>query len=468
MSIEEKRLKVIKQRCETDLLFFTRYIFKEHFGTPFLVNHHHKAIVDWLGRVERREASNLVINIPPRHTKTEMMVMWMAQTFAREPKAQFINVSYSDELAMLSSARVREIINGDAFQRLWPIKIKADSDSKKLWHTTEGGGIRANAAGGPITGFGAGRMTWRDGDPFDGAIIADDPLKPDDAQGAERENVNARFNGTLKSRRNHRLVPMVIVMQRLHETDPSGFALSGNIGLPFEHLKLKGLQDDGTPLWPHLHSAEELEAMRLVDRMTFAAQYQQEPSPSEGGIFRLAWFRRYINIPPAWQMRVHSWDTGIKAKESNDPTCCTVWRVTENGYFLEDVLCKRMEYPDLKRAVAEMAERDRPDAILIEDKASGQELLQELKRHTTLPCIPIEPEGDKETRARVAAALVEAGRVWLPEQAHWLADYEREMGLFPNSEKKDRVDSTSQFLRWVRDRGSSVEAKDKFKKFYGM
>ena len=456
MSADEiKRLKIIKWRCESDLLFFTRYFFKQLQNRKFIVNSHHLAIVDALRKIESGEYPNLVINVPPRYGKTLLAVqMWMAQSFARNPAAAFIHVSYSDQLALDNSASVREIIQHPAFQRLWPIKVKDDSNTKGLWKTTAQGGLKAGSSGGPVTGFGAGVIDYEPGTLFAGGVVADDPLKPDDAlQKVARDKINWRFSNTLLSRRNAGdRTPIVIIMQRLHENDPSGYALAGHLGIPFTHLKIKALQDDGTALWPLMHSAERLLTMKEADRYTFAGQYQQEPTPGEGGVFQLSWFKRYGERQAQYEQIVQSWDTAAKAKDANDPTVCTTWGVKPNGYDLLDVFVKRMEFPEIKRAIINNAEKWFPTAILIEDKSTGESLIPLLKDETALPIIAIMPDADKITRARAQSAQVESGLVSLPERAPWLLDYEQELALFPNSSHFDQVDSTSQFLRWIKSK----------------
>lgn len=383
-------------------------------------------------------------------------MLWVAQTIARNPTAQFIHASYSDELALLNSSRVREIINSAAYQRLWPVKIKQDTDSKKLWRTQAGGGMKAGAAGGAITGFGAGVLTWKDGDPFDGAIILDDPLKPDDARSdVARMQVNERLNNTFKSRRNHRLVPMVLVMQRLHEEDATGFALSSKTGMEWKHLKMPALMKNGDALWPHMHTVEDLQQMQLQDRMTFASQYQQEPAPAEGAIFKAHWFGVYDQLP-ARKMLIHSWDTAYKANEHNDPSCCGVWELGTNGnMYLREVYNGRWEYPELKRRMLTLAAEQRPDVVLIEDKASGQSLIQELRRETSMPISAVTPDADKLTRAVAVSAIIESGKVFLPRNAPWLAEFENEILSFPNAKHDDRVDMMTQALRWYRDSASA-------------
>jgi predicted phage terminase large subunit-like protein len=173
----------------------------------------------------------------------------------------------------------------------------------------------------------------------------------------------------------------------------------------------------------------------------------------EGGIIKMAWFRRYTSVPepPERYMIVHSWDTAYKAQQVHDPSVCTVWAVATSGFYLLDVIRLRAEYPTLRKRILDLAERDRPHAILVEDKASGQSLLQDLGSSTQLPLRAIEPEGDKVTRALAVTQLMESGRVHLPERAPWLLDYELELSMFPHEDMHDdQVDSTTQFLAWAR------------------
>lgn len=454
-------LKQIKLACLTDLNFFIRYIFKEYYGLTWVHNWHHDEIIKLIYRIEARECSNAVVNIPPRYGKTQILVIiWMVWTFIRNPKAQFIHTSYSEELALKNSAEVRDILKHECIQRFFPLKMRESQDSKGLWVLEGGtGGLKAGSSYSAVTGFGAGITGWEwdKGAPFDGCIISDDPLKPLDARSeAARASVNANFSTTLHSRRNHRAVPIIIIMQRLHVDDPSGLALNGGImGDKFEHLKLAAIQPGNVPLWPYKHKIEHLEKMRASgDPAVFAAQYMQEPYIADGEVYDLSHCGRYIRLPEQRNMRVHSWDTAYKAGTHNDPSCCTIWDSTDNLHYLADCVHGKWEYPELRRRVFELAERDNPDAILIEDKASGQSLIQELRINTNHPVIPIKPETDKETRARTTAAIIEAGRVMLPERAGWLAEFEAELVAFPNGWHDDRVDSVSMYLRYMRDRGS--------------
>ena len=275
--------EVIKNKCIDSLLFFTRFIFKENTGNKFEVAPFHIELAQTLEKVSKGEIKRLIINIPPRYGKTEIAVkMFIAWSLAKNPASKFIHLSYSDALALDNSSQTREYITGDAYQSLWPLQLKKDSQSQKKWYTTAGGGVYATASGGAITGFGAGTG---------GAIIIDDPLKPDDAvSDVRRSFINNRYNTTIRSRVNTRDVPIIVIMQRLHEDDLSGYLLDGGSGEDWHHLKLAALDKDNNALWPSKHSFDELEAIRQADRYTFSGQYMQEPAPQEGGEWRKDWF----------------------------------------------------------------------------------------------------------------------------------------------------------------------------------
>lgn len=177
----------------------------------------------------------------------------------------------------------------------------------------------------------------------------------------------------------------------------------------------------------------------------------------EGGIVKAEWFRRYTVAPSSYYQIVQSWDTAYKPDQINDPSVCTTWMLCQDGEYLLDVYRARMDYPALKRAVSSMAEKWSPDAILVEDKASGQSLIQELKTYTRLPVIAINPETDKITRMIAVTPMFEAGRVHLPVSAPWLLDYELELTIFPLAPHDDQVDSTSQALAWAKTQATRIE-----------
>ncbi len=254
-------------------------------------------------------------------------------------------------------------------------------------------------------------------------------------------------------------------MQRLHADDLSGYLLARG---GWEHLALpmvatqNSVHDFGNVykervIGELLHPQRDTAPIALrtkneLGSMAFAAQYQQCPLPDDGGMVRPWWFGRYKNAPLEYINRVQSWDTAIKAGKQHDASVCLTFAEHEGKSYLLDAAVMRCEYPDLKRALYNLSERWSPQAILIEDKASGQQLLQDIRRESHLPVLPIQPKGDKITRFAAVSAMIEAGRVVLPERTPWLADFEEELWMFPHGAHDDQVDALSQYLDWLRTR----------------
>lgn len=318
-----KRLKVAKYKCLDSLLFSTRYFFKQRNHRKFIVGNHHIRMADALERVLTGECKRLIINLPPRYSKTELAVKnFIAHGLALNPAAKFIHLSYSDTLALDNSEEVKDLVQEECYQQLFPeVQIKQDSKSKKKWYTTEGGGVYATASAGQVTGFGAGAVDEEEDDTpdekeeeiadpdmdefisgmeqqaeedhpitkkkkFGGAIIIDDPIKPDDADSPViRERINNRFDSTIRNRVNSRNTPIIIIMQRLHPMDLSGYVQSVEPG-EWEVISMPALfvNDSGQleALWAHKHTVKELQELKKVNDLVFERQYQQNPKPKEG------------------------------------------------------------------------------------------------------------------------------------------------------------------------------------------
>jgi len=434
--------EVIKNKCIDSLLFFTRFIFKENTGNRFEVAPFHIELAQTLEKVNKGEIKRLIINIPPRYGKTEIAVkMFMAWSLAKNPASKFIHLSYSDALALDNSSQTREYITGDAYQSLWPLQLKKDSQSQKKWYTTSGGGVYATASGGAITGFGAGTG---------GAIIIDDPLKPDDAvSDVKRAFINNRYNTTIRSRVNSRDVPIIVIMQRLHEDDLSGYLLDGGSGEDWHHLKLSAIDKDNKPLWPSKHSFDELEAIRQADRYTFSGQYMQEPSPQEGGEWRKDWFNviNKAELPADihWEMFI---DGAYTKDTRNDPTGIQISGKGKDGnlYVLKSI-DKYLEMPELKKFIEAFVKSCgvHIQQILVEPKASGKSLVQLLRRETNFNVSELKTNFvrySKIERARASSPFLEGGRVYLVKD-NWNDAYLQQVSTFPNAKHDEHIDVTS-------------------------
>lgn len=307
--------EIIKGKYLSDTLFATRLSFKYTEGRKFIVGEHHKIIASVLDRVYSGEIKRLLITVPPRYSKTEMAVKtFISKGLAINPSSKFIHLSYSDSLALDNSEKTRDIVNADWYQELFPyVKTKKDSKSKKKWWTTAGGGVYATSSAGQVTGFGAGNVEEEDcisledaldniesTHEFSGAIVIDDPLKPEDASSAVmRDKVNNRFETTIRSRVNSRNTPIIAIMQRLHRNDLVGYLieLEGLVenGGQWVLLSLPALStdEDGNEvaLYPFKHSVPELHKIRSANRFVFETQYQQNPKEINEKLWAFAFDR---------------------------------------------------------------------------------------------------------------------------------------------------------------------------------
>ena len=429
-------------------------------GTEYLNNWHVDLISEYLEACYRRQVTRLIINIPPRMLKSTLVsVAWPAWLLGQDPTLKVLASSYAHKLALKHNTECRLVLRQPWYQRVFPqVQLADDQDTKDLFVTTARGQRFATSVGGTATGEG--------GD----FLIVDDPVNPlQAASQTMREAANNWFDHTFSTRLNDKKNGViVVVMQRLHAADLSGHLLHKG---GWEHLCLPAVapertfiqfgdvsitREEGEPLHAEREGIADIErAKRELGSMAFAGQYQQRPAPAEGGIIKLDWLQHtYARREEQYTSIVQSWDTAVKADQIHDPSCCITFGMKQDGHDVLDVTVARMEYPDLKRKVMSHAQAWGADAVLIEDKASGQSLLQDLRRETALPLIAIEPRGDKVTRIVGCSAIIEAGKVRLPEHAHWLEAFISELLLFPNAIHDDQVDALSQYLNWVKGRTS--------------
>lgn len=324
MTIDELKInKIVKVKCLHSLLFQTRYFYKLRFGRKFIVNEHHEIICDALEKVLKGEITRLIINIAPRYSKTELAVKsFIAHGLSLNATARFIHLTYSSKLALDNSEETKDIVMSEAYQQLFPsVQIKRDSKAKDKWYTTTGGGVYAAAAGGQVTGFGAGKVdeepdqenatlntddidefinAIEEKEGFAGAIIIDDPIKPEDAYSeVKRRRINERFETTIRSRVNSRKTPIIVIQQRVHKRDLSGYLMDIEPG-EWEVIKLPCLKPDGTALWPLKHTVEELHKLKRINEGVFNAQYEQEPDEVvKGGEFLFNFnYRKHVKSVP--------------------------------------------------------------------------------------------------------------------------------------------------------------------------
>jgi predicted phage terminase large subunit-like protein len=386
--------KIVNVKAKESMLFFTRYFFKKRFNRKFIVNSHHKQIIDVLERVIKGELTRVIINIAPRYGKTEVAVKSMiAHCLALNPAAKFIHLSYSDDLALDNSEEVKDLVTSEEFTDIFGnVDIKKDSRSKKKWYTNQGGGVLATAAGGQVTGFGAGKVDEEQEEinefltdiekkeDFGGAIIIDDPIKPEDAESATiRERVNNRFDSTIRNRVNSRKTPIIIIMQRLHPDDLCGHLIKNDPD-EWHVLKLpcliKDEEGNQSSLWEFKHTVQELLNIRSMNVPNFQRQYQQDPKPREGLLY--SEFKTYDELPDFNQVYNHT-DTADTGKDY----LCAIDYIEHNKLkYVIDILFTQKPNEYTEQAQAEMLLRNNVNQSRIESNNGGRAYARNVDRIT--------------------------------------------------------------------------------------
>lgn len=437
-SVAEAAQELLNRRqARSHLVNFAQYTMPSYEAAEHL-----KILASKLEAVERGEITRLMVFIPPRHGKSELCsIRFPAWYLGRNPQRQIIGCSYSEGLAYTFSYAIRETIASPRYQKLWPIQL--DTAGAVRWQLANKSNLRASyiaaGVGGGITGEGAD------------VLIIDDPVK--NAEEAESEIYREKVWQWYKTTARTRLQPdgaIILIMTRWHKADLAGklieLAETDKEADQWEVVNLPALADNKA-LWPEKYPIAVLNNIRAsIGSRQFTSLYQGDPTIAEGNIFKREWWQFYKERPN-FKIKIHSWDTAFKDKTQNDYSVCTSWGQTQSGYYLLDCWRQKVEFPELKRALITLYNRDRPSAVYVEDKASGQSLIQELKRETNIPLLAVKTDLDKVLRANSVTPLIEAGKVYLPEAANWLHDYIEELSSFPTAEHDDQVDSTTQALR---------------------
>jgi predicted phage terminase large subunit-like protein len=429
-------------------------------GYEFQSNWHLEAIAHQLQRLGDGETTRLIVTVPPRSLKSiTISVAWVAWMLGHNPKLWFVCVSYSADLALKHARDCRAIMQSDWYRRIFPGTILSrERNAEGDFQTTRRGGRLSTGVGGTLTG--------RGGD----FIVIDDPIKPEEAMSElTRTGVIDWFSNTLLSRLNDKQRGAIgLVMQRLHEGDLAGHLLEKG---GWEHANLPAIAeiDEDIPLGQGrihrrrvgdvLHAAREplakLEEMRAtMGSAVFSAQYQQAPVPAAGAMIERAWLTRRYKQKPEKQPgdRVtQSWDCASKDGLQNDYSVCITALERKREVYILDVYRAQVDFPKLHKKAIGLARLHGANAILIEDTAGGTPLLQHLRKDQPQGVprpIARRPDGDKQSRMWGECSRIEAGDLILPEDAPWLADFEREILGFPNARHDDQVDALSQLLNW--------------------
>jgi predicted phage terminase large subunit-like protein len=452
-----------------DFTAFSHRAFRALNGdVPYLGNWHLEVMAAKLEDVRCGRTRRLIVNLPPRHLKSHMAsVAFPAFVLGHDPAKQILCASYAQDLAEKLARDCRQLIIAPFYQSLFDTRLSPDKTAVAEFATDKSGFRLATSVGGVLTGRGAD------------LIVIDDPLKAEEAYSDARRNaVNEWFDTSLVSRLNDKeRGAIVIVMQRLHEDDLVGHVTAKDKSWEILSFPAIAEQDErftvgtaygektlGRAAGAILHAQRESESTlaRLKAQMgapAFLAQYQQAPAPRDGAMVKRSWFRHYAphELPQSFDAKVLSCDTANKASELSDYSALTLWGIKSGHYWLLSVVRKRMEYPELKETIRRMAKEHIADVVLIEDRASGTQLIQELKAESVSGVKGVEPAGDKRMRLWAQTAKMEQGFVHLPQAAPWLDDYVRELTSFPNGRHDDQVDSTTQAMAWAAMNASTGE-----------
>jgi predicted phage terminase large subunit-like protein len=506
LSNDELDRHLIREKCEQDHIFFTRYFFERREGIEFRLNWHHELIADAIQQVLDGEIQNVVINVAPGASKTELVVInFIARGLAINPRARFLHISYSDELAYLNSQKTKELVQSDEYQALWPLVLRDDSRSVKRWNVEidgrTAGGVYAVSLGGQITGFRAGHMQPG----FQGAIVLDDPLKVEDSYSkVARTKANRKLVSTVKSRKANPRTPIIVIMQRLAEDDCTGFIRDGNLPGHWHFVSIPALIDSDYvaahaqrfaseiddsvvdskgrfSYWPYKEPLDELLEMEkggrnregeIIGRHVFSSQYQQKPTKQGGNVIRSEWFRRYEVLPRIRMRRIYA-DTAQKTSERNDWSVFACWGLGDDGrIYLLDLIRGRWEAPELKRRAVDFWNKHkaydhrnnvRLSQMKVEDKSSGTGLIQEIKKAGRIPIKGIPRDKDKTVRVKGVTPSIEAGLVAVPADAPYVSDFLEECEAFTEDDTHafddqvdvlcdavdDLLDEASTWANWV-------------------
>lgn len=402
--------------------------------------------------------TRVIAAMPPRHGKSyTFSENGPAYVSGRNPGIKFMQGAYGADLAEDFGRAVRSQMQSPMFRQLFGFGVSQHVRAAGHFRTIGEGSYVAGGINSPFVGRGA---NW---------FHIDDPFKT--RKEAESQTYRQQVIDWLQAVVYDRLEDfddgrsniLTICATRWHPEDLSGWVFKHLADEGFVYIALPAVvnaagarcapdEPGAVPCFPEKYSLERYARIkRVTGSYEWEAKWQQNPRPKGGGIFELDWFRRY-RVLPRVVYKVHSWDTAQKNELTSAYSVCEYWQTAAGRHYLVDVDRKRLQYPELKRRVIALAERDNPDEIMIEDKASGISLIQDLRKETRLPIHAVEPEADKVTRAFGESALIESGLVSLPESAPFLADFESEIEGFPGTTFSDQVDSMTQYLARHRNR----------------
>jgi predicted phage terminase large subunit-like protein len=454
--LEELDAAKKREACKDDYLTFVREMW-----AAFIHGKHHEIMADAFERVARGELKRLIINMPPRHTKSEFASYLLPAWFLGQyPDKKIIQTAHTAELAVGFGRKVRNLVNSKDYKRIFPdVSLQSDSKAAGRWNTNKGGEYFAIGVGGAVTGKGAD------------LLIIDDPHSEQEGASADVNVFNRTYEWYTSGPR-QRLQPngsIVVVMTRWHQKDLTGKVVDASIKRggadQWEVIELPAILPSGKPLWSKFWNLKELESLKAeLPSSKWMAQYQQDPTAEEGALVKREWWKEWeYQEPPHCEFIIQSWDTAFLKSERADYSACTTWGVfyresEEDGKYAPQIILldahkERLEFPELKKVAMEKYSFYKPDAFIVEAKAAGMPLIFEL-RQMGIPVQEYTPSrgNDKISRVNAVSDLFASGVVWHP-QTRWAEEVIEEFAAFPNAEHDDLVDSSTQALLRFRQGG---------------
>ena len=451
IKLEEKRKE---SAIKNDFMSFVKYVWPD-----FIEGSHHKIMAEKFNKVATGDLKRIVINMAPRHTKSEfasyLLPSWM---IGKNPKLKIIQATHTTELAVRFGRKAKNLIDSQEYQKIFQTKLREDSKAAGRWETNEGGEYFAAGVGGSITGRGAD------------LLIIDDPHSEQDAL-----NTNAleRTWEWYTSGPRQRLQPggiIVVVMTRWNTKDLTGKLINAqkeSKADQWEVIEFPAILPNDKPLWPEYWKLEELEGVKAgLPIGKWNAQYQQNPTAEEGSIIKREWWQLWDKDLPPLHHVIQSYDTAFLKKETADYSAITTWGVfypTEDSgpnLILLDVVKDRFEFPELRRVALEQYNYWKPESVIVEGKASGMPLTFELRKQG-IPVINYTPSrgNDKHARVNAVAPLFESGQVWATDDK-FAEEVIEECAAFPYGDHDDLVDSMTQAVMRFRQGGFIEHPED--------
>lgn len=466
---------LLQLKAERNLSIFFRQAWKVlNPGRPLLHSWHHDATAEYLTACHLRQIKQLLITMPPRYVKSILAsVCYPTWTWITKPERRFLSASYSQSLSTKHSVDRRTLIQSAWYQDAWGdrFQLADDENLKQGFMNDKRGHMIATSMHGTATGKGGDDLIFDD--PHDTTRAVSDVKRAADVLAFDQ-----KFASRLDDKENG---VRIIVMQRLHDRDVAGHVLNEG---GWEHLNLPAeaptktiitfpiskrtiVREEGAILHPEREGPRELSAMKKkLGSAGYQSQYQQDPRPMKGGFFPRKWWQRWRELPIHRMRTIQFWDCAEKPGVSNDYSVCATWIEAPSGFFIIDLWREKVTFPDLERACRDLWMKHKPDAIVVEDKSAGVQLIQSMADPQTLrrldlkrplPVIAWQPgQRDKVVRATAAQPMVEAGNVWIPHAAAWAEDFLKEHEKFPTVDHDDQVDTTSQAADWFKGHAGAI------------